>query len=274
MTGRAELSPPADRAALRDHIAEAFARYDWNVAPVFRSVTPNADHYGLADAVLAVLPEPASRAPVLLWAADFAESLRQFEPAFGARKSAQVSENVGILRVADALRRTAAEEQPAAADDTVHTCPGRWGGPGCTCFDNATTEPAVGEQRETQETPAAPPVGYSDGRGYRNTYCLRCPRPDSVTIPLSVNAINPQECCRACGRCLIDVARAQEEEPLTGKWHGGGMGTPRAAQAEAAIARIRQMVDAWEQQLPGTIRTTTAVEAIRGALPAVGEQQP
>lgn len=29
------------------------------------------------------------------------------------------------------LRRMAAEAQP---DDTVHTCPGRWGGPNCRCF--------------------------------------------------------------------------------------------------------------------------------------------
>lgn len=26
-------------------------------------------------------------------------------------------------------------EQPAKADDTLHTCPGRWGGPNCVCFD-------------------------------------------------------------------------------------------------------------------------------------------
>jgi hypothetical protein len=47
---------------LRDRIAEAFARYDWNVAPVFRSVTPNADHYSVADAVLAELPALACEA--------------------------------------------------------------------------------------------------------------------------------------------------------------------------------------------------------------------
>ncbi|AQS70871.1 hypothetical protein [Streptomyces pactum] len=45
-------------------------------------------------------------------AADIAEQQRQFEPAFGARKSAQVSENVGILRVAEELRRRADEVQP------------------------------------------------------------------------------------------------------------------------------------------------------------------
>lgn len=40
-----------------------------------------------------------------------------------------------------------AEQQPAAEaeqDDTVHACPGRWGGPNCRCFD---AEPAPGEQQ-------------------------------------------------------------------------------------------------------------------------------
>ncbi|GAA0500887.1 hypothetical protein [Streptomyces olivaceiscleroticus] len=51
----------------------------------------------------------APRSEVLTEAAALAESLRQFEPAIGARKSAQISENVGILRVADKLRHVAAE---------------------------------------------------------------------------------------------------------------------------------------------------------------------
>jgi hypothetical protein len=55
------------------------------------------------------------QAAVLREAADIAEAQRQFEPAFGARKSAQVSENVGILRVAEELRRMAAEAGPADA---------------------------------------------------------------------------------------------------------------------------------------------------------------
>ncbi len=54
---------------------------------------------------------PTDRAAVLREAADAAEALRQFEPATGARKSAQTSENVGILRVATELRRLADEEQ-------------------------------------------------------------------------------------------------------------------------------------------------------------------
>lgn len=57
---------------------------------------------------------PAVRAAILREAADIAESLRQFKPAFGARNSAQVSENVGILRVADELRRKADEAEYVA----------------------------------------------------------------------------------------------------------------------------------------------------------------
>lgn len=43
----------------------------------------------------------------------------------------------------------------------------------------------------------------------------------------------------------------------------------RATQAGAAVARIRQMVDHWEQRLPETIRTPAVVSAIRAALDGV-----
>jgi len=52
----------------------------------------------------------AHRAAVLREAADEAEKLRQFEKTTGARAAAQISENVGILRVADHFRRMADEE--------------------------------------------------------------------------------------------------------------------------------------------------------------------
>jgi hypothetical protein len=65
----------------------------------------------------AAMRKTADRAAVLLEAVDIAESLRQFEPAFGARKSAQVSENVGILRVADELRRMAGEARQDPTQD-------------------------------------------------------------------------------------------------------------------------------------------------------------
>jgi hypothetical protein len=70
-----------------------------------------AEHLAGALALrMGIEPTPETvRAATLREAADIAESLRQFEPAYGARKSAQVSENVGILRVADKLRRLAVE---------------------------------------------------------------------------------------------------------------------------------------------------------------------
>ncbi|MFF8679535.1 hypothetical protein ACF07F_16650 [Streptomyces sp. NPDC015237] len=70
------------------------------------------DRARLADAAMAIAD--AEIPAVLRAAADLAESLRQFDPATGARKSAQVSENVGILRVAEKLRSVADEiERPA-----------------------------------------------------------------------------------------------------------------------------------------------------------------
>lgn len=40
----------------------------------------------------------------------------------------------------------------------------------------------------------------------------------------------------------------------------------RATALDATLARVRQMTDAWEQQLPETIVTATAVDALRTAL--------
>ncbi|MEU2313112.1 hypothetical protein [Streptomyces albidoflavus] len=62
-------APTADRAALRQQIARALVRYDWN-AGLSGRVTPSAHHYGEADAVMAALPAPADRATVLREAAD------------------------------------------------------------------------------------------------------------------------------------------------------------------------------------------------------------
>ncbi|MFM9595718.1 hypothetical protein ACKI1J_24340 [Streptomyces scabiei] len=62
--------PTADRAALRDRIAETMARADgweWAAANFCTLSTPASDRYRrCADAVLAVLPEPADRAAVCI----------------------------------------------------------------------------------------------------------------------------------------------------------------------------------------------------------------
>ncbi|WP_181785596.1 hypothetical protein [Streptomyces phytophilus] len=57
--------------------------------------------------------ERETRATVLDEAAERALALRQFEKAAGPRASAQVSENVGILRVHDELRSMAAAARDA-----------------------------------------------------------------------------------------------------------------------------------------------------------------
>ncbi|WP_171111257.1 MULTISPECIES: hypothetical protein [unclassified Streptomyces] len=59
----------------------------------------------------------------------------------------------------DAIRERAAElhgaeAQPTETDDTVHACPGRWGGPDCRCFDTELADEA--QQQPDTETPADP----------------------------------------------------------------------------------------------------------------------
>jgi hypothetical protein len=74
-------------------------------ADTYAQLERRDDRARLADAVIAVADAEVPTA--FRVAADIAESLRQFEPATGARKAAQISENVGILRVAAALRQLA-----------------------------------------------------------------------------------------------------------------------------------------------------------------------
>ncbi|MFH8813049.1 hypothetical protein ACH4GZ_38620 [Streptomyces hygroscopicus] len=56
----------------------------------------------------------------------------------------------------------------------------------------------------------------------------------------------------AADRDRADKALAQAEQ--------------RANALDAVLARVRQMADAWEQRLPETIATATAVDALRTAL--------
>ncbi|MYX14439.1 hypothetical protein GTY67_13635 [Streptomyces sp. SID8374] len=115
VTGCQHPIKPMPNAGLRDRIQSAIEKY-----PVAAWTPEN-----LAGRIMRVVetevapPAPADRAAVLREAADIAESLREFTPAYGARKSAQISENVGVLRVADHLRRLAGEAAAGAHHPTT-----------------------------------------------------------------------------------------------------------------------------------------------------------
>ncbi|MEV6180161.1 hypothetical protein [Streptomyces sp. NPDC052015] len=117
------VPPPADRAALRDRIAEALMRWaegnnDQRYASMRRPETVRANAYSRADAVLAVLPEPADRAAVL------AEAIRRVEDPVERAKTT-IGLGLGWESARDVLRRMAAEEQPAVGEqpETQETLP-------------------------------------------------------------------------------------------------------------------------------------------------------
>ncbi|MGW2010828.1 hypothetical protein [Streptomyces nigrescens] len=51
-------------------------------------------------------------------------------------------------------------------------------------------------------------MAYNDGMGSARVYCLVCPRPSDVDVPLTINDVEHWELCSSCGNYLVDVARA------------------------------------------------------------------
>jgi len=110
------LTPPANRAALRDRMAHALERedainagYDHGFVSQY-GVDPETD--GFVDAVLAVLPEHADRAAVLNAAAD--EMAAEVQKA--QRYTPGDARLPGLLAAIEGLRRMADEAQPATAE--------------------------------------------------------------------------------------------------------------------------------------------------------------
>lgn len=58
---------------------------------------------------------------------------------------------------------------------------------------------------QTQPTPK-PPAAYNDGMGSGRVYCLTCPRPDDVDVPLTIDDVDLSDLCPSCGRHVVDVA--------------------------------------------------------------------
>ncbi|MFF8447901.1 hypothetical protein ACF06Q_09390 [Streptomyces leeuwenhoekii] len=114
-------APATDRAALRDRIAQALVRYDWNAGLSGRD-TPSEHHYGEADAVLAVLPPTVDQATVLREAAD---ELGRMDYDTDSRDygydTYRDAWNGGVMDSAEKLRRMADEAQPAETDAETAT---------------------------------------------------------------------------------------------------------------------------------------------------------
>lgn len=103
------VPPPADRAALRDRIAEALERADYR---------PDMRRGDLADAIMPVLPAPADRAAVLCEAADRYATLVDQNEAYELAEHGEIDHESrlqfeAVRDVVTGLRRMAAEEQPA-----------------------------------------------------------------------------------------------------------------------------------------------------------------
>lgn len=101
------------------------------------------------------------------------------------------------------------EAQPEPVDDTIHACPGRWGGPDCRCFDD---EPPAVEAQQGEETPASDRiVAYRSALpGALSVYCTR--HTDELgdgAMPLTSNDLPDGGLCSGCG---VDVLIPQGEE--------------------------------------------------------------
>ncbi|MER6350593.1 hypothetical protein ABT186_01755 [Streptomyces sp. NPDC001634] len=76
------------------------------------------------------------------------------------------------------------------------------GEPWCHACNAACDYAPVAQQ------PAA--VAYGDGKG--RTYCLRCAHAVGADVPLTANDVDHWELCPSCGRHVVDVARAAEQQ--------------------------------------------------------------
>ena len=105
------VPPPTDRAAIRDRIRRAVCEaegFGWDTDML------EPDEYGdVADAVLAVLPEPADRAAILTEAADYAEATAEM-----LRGQHEFGRSTGALDVMTVLRRLAAEAPTTTKPET------------------------------------------------------------------------------------------------------------------------------------------------------------
>ncbi|WP_189984581.1 hypothetical protein [Streptomyces capoamus] len=102
----------------------------------------------------------------------------------------------------DVLLRRLAGEQPtnseARPDDTIHACPGRWGGPSCRCFDKE--QPTNSEARDAPDQVVAYVLAERV-----DLHCPRCaPTPTGdVWTPVTAEELEDGGICTVCGRDVL-----------------------------------------------------------------------
>lgn len=134
----AAVAPPTNQAELRDRIRRAICEAEgfmWNEELL------EPDEYGdLADAVLAVLPEPTDRAAVRAQAFDeAADMLAKLDPAEAALAGEHAwKDAAGLVRHMARQERRMADEGggPAGADSLAHSCTNCEGADPDTCLVN------------------------------------------------------------------------------------------------------------------------------------------
>ncbi|MFF0143562.1 hypothetical protein ACFYRN_45165 [Streptomyces sp. NPDC005227] len=188
------------------------------------------------------------RASVLREAADIAESLRQFERATGARWSAQVSENVGILRVADELRRRAAcQECDTGVGHTEH-CPypesHNWGC-GCPTDQSAASRPACPDPIECSHEAA---LGEARETNQRLNYRAQQLESELATYRRAVSQWQVSDRGTYIPlRTISAIAKAAGRDIEHPRWI---LHYQRVEQAEAAIERVRSYLASQTDAFP------------------------
>ncbi|MEU2316588.1 hypothetical protein ACFY7X_13615 [Streptomyces althioticus] len=146
----AAVAPPTDQTALRGRIAEALMQWaEGNNSPKYTSMrrpeTVVQNAYSRADAVLAVLPEPADRAAVLREAADALATLRTASEPNGGYTSDYERGTRDALLVGETKLRRMADETASETPD-ARTCP-----PDCPCHA-VCIGPAAGARQDGTES--------------------------------------------------------------------------------------------------------------------------
>ncbi|WP_045562678.1 ParB N-terminal domain-containing protein [Streptomyces sp. FxanaA7] len=70
-------------------------------------------------------------------------------------------------------------------------------------------EPGAGDPAQSGNDTTTP-VGYS-GKG--RLWCLTCPHPADEDLPVTIAVVQVGELCAGCGRDVVEIARATEQQP-------------------------------------------------------------